>query len=130
MEARIKELLAIRQLIGYLEVQEDSDICLVRDLSRLWAEQVQDYLSCELGSRVREGSSERSSGDGLKDITPRETAVLSALILGKSNKEIAGELFITESTVKYHICNLFSKMHVSNRTQAVRVAIEKGLTCE
>ena len=62
-----------------------------------------------------------------RDLTERESTVLEALVQGKRNKDIAGELFITERTVKYHVNALFTKLRVQNRTQAVRAAVEQGL---
>lgn len=46
---------------------------------------------------------------------------------GKCNLEIAGALTISESTVKYHLNNIFSKLGVSDRTQAVLEALKQGL---
>jgi DNA-binding CsgD family transcriptional regulator/two-component sensor histidine kinase len=60
-------------------------------------------------------------------INDRELEVLQLLARGARNKEIAAELFITVSTVEKHIASLFTKLGVSNRTEAVRVAIGKGL---
>ena len=62
-----------------------------------------------------------------RELTEREATVLRALALGKRNKDIARELFITERTVKYHIHGLFTKLRVNNRTEAVRAAIDQGL---
>jgi len=61
------------------------------------------------------------------DLTPREQEVLTLIAQGHSNKEIARELCISEKTVKNHINNIFSKLHVYDRTQAVLYAIRKGL---
>jgi len=72
------------------------------------------------------GVQERRSAHG-RELTDREATVLSALVEGKRNKDIAGELFITERTVKYHIHGLFTKLQVKNRTEAVRTALEHGL---
>jgi two-component system, NarL family, response regulator len=47
---------------------------------------------------------------------------------GKTNQEICGELCISESTVKFHINNIFSKLEVSDRTQAIVLAIKRGIT--
>ena len=71
-------------------------------------------------------SQERRSRNG-RALTEREVTVLQALALGKRNKDIARELFITERTVKYHINGLFTKLRVKNRTEAVRAAIDQGL---
>ncbi len=62
--------------------------------------------------------------DGL---TEREIEVLTLIGEGRSNKEIARQLTISEKTVKNHISNIFSKLHVCDRTQAVLYAIRKGL---
>jgi NarL family two-component system response regulator LiaR len=61
------------------------------------------------------------------DLTPRELEVLTLIAEGMGNKEIAQELVISEKTVKNHINNIFSKLHVSDRGQAMLYAIRKGL---
>jgi DNA-binding NarL/FixJ family response regulator len=75
-----------------------------------------------VGRRVQKRRSAHS-----RELTDREATVLNALVQGKRNKDIAGELFITERTVKYHVNALFTKLRVQNRTQAVRAAVEQGL---
>jgi two-component system NarL family response regulator len=60
-------------------------------------------------------------------LTQREFDVLALIADGRSNKEIAGRLFITEGTVKLHTSNLFHKLNVGSRTEAMKVAIERGL---
>jgi len=61
-------------------------------------------------------------------LTPREQDVLSELTKGKSNREIASSLFVTEKTVKTHISNIFAKLLVQDRTQAALYAVKHGLT--
>lgn len=61
-------------------------------------------------------------------LTPRERDVLAELTKGKSNREIAGSLFVTEKTVKTHISNIFTKLQVQDRTQAALYAVKHGLT--
>jgi two-component system NarL family response regulator len=61
------------------------------------------------------------------DLTEREIEVLALVGQGLTNKQIAGELVISEKTVKNHISNIFSKLHVCDRTQAALYAIRKGL---
>lgn len=51
-------------------------------------------------------------------LTKRESEVLKRLASGASNREISRSLFITESTVKRHIYNIFAKLNVRNRTEA------------
>jgi DNA-binding NarL/FixJ family response regulator len=61
------------------------------------------------------------------DLTPREADVLRAIAAGRSNAEIATELFISEVTVKSHINHLFAKIHARSRAEAVRYAYDHGL---
>jgi two-component system NarL family response regulator len=60
-------------------------------------------------------------------LTPRELAALQLVASGQSNKEIATALDISERTVKSHLAHLFDKLHVTSRTEAVRVATRRGL---
>ena len=61
------------------------------------------------------------------DLSPREMEVLELIAGGRSNKEIAVALSLSEKTVKNHINNIFSKLHVCDRTQAMLYAIRQGL---
>lgn len=63
----------------------------------------------------------------LEELTPREKDVLVLLAQGKQNKEIALELDITERTVKFHISSILGKLGAGNRTEAVRIAVQRGL---
>lgn len=65
--------------------------------------------------------------DGLPGLTDREIEILRLLGQGKSNKEIAQELFISVNTVKVHLNNVFKKLGVSSRTEATLHAIEHKL---
>ena len=60
-------------------------------------------------------------------LTQRKLEVLQLAADGMSNKEIAGKLVISEKTAKYHIANIFSKLQVNDRTQAVLYVLRKGL---
>jgi len=60
-------------------------------------------------------------------ISPRELEVLSLMAAGKRNKEIAGELSIAEDTVKMHVRNILSKLQVNDRTEAVTIALRRGI---
>ncbi len=60
-------------------------------------------------------------------VTPRELATLRLMADGKSNKEIATTLGISERTVKTHLGHLFEKLGVTSRTEALKVATRRGL---
>jgi DNA-binding NarL/FixJ family response regulator len=78
------------------------------------------YLPPQLAAKL----AERVSGQAL---SPREIEVLQRMAVGKSNKEIGSELFISEGTVKTHIKSIFSKLDVVSRTEAVATATRRGL---
>lgn len=61
------------------------------------------------------------------ELTAREREVLALLAVGKSNKEIAAQLHIAEVTVKCHLGMIFLRLGVSDRTQAIIVAAQRGL---
>jgi two-component system NarL family response regulator len=60
-------------------------------------------------------------------VTPRELSTLRLMADGKSNKEIATALGISERTVKSHLGHLFEKLGVTSRTEAIKVATRRGL---
>ena len=60
-------------------------------------------------------------------LSGREVQVLSLMAAGKRNKEIAADLSIAEDTVKMHVRNIFSKLNVTDRTEAVTVALRRGI---
>jgi DNA-binding NarL/FixJ family response regulator len=60
-------------------------------------------------------------------LSPREGEVLRMLAEGLGNKEIAWQLGISEHTVKFHVASIFAKLGVSSRTEAVTIAIRRGL---
>lgn len=60
-------------------------------------------------------------------LTPRELTALKLMADGKSNKEIASELGISDRTVKTHLGHLFEKLNVTSRTEAIKVASRRGL---
>lgn len=65
--------------------------------------------------------------ESMIQLTPREKEVLAALAQGKSNRDIAGELYITEYTVKKHVSQILDKLELADRTQAALYAVSRGL---
>jgi NarL family two-component system response regulator LiaR len=71
----------------------------------------------------------RTSGTPLPghDLTEREREVLALMVGGYNNTEISDKLVVSKSTVKFHVSNILSKLHVSSRTEAVALALQKNL---
>ena len=65
--------------------------------------------------------------DGPDALTDREMEVLQLMVRGYRNKDIAERLYITERTVKFHAGIIFQKLNVSSRSEAIAVAIQRGL---
>jgi DNA-binding NarL/FixJ family response regulator len=78
----------------------------------------------KIPSFVAEKLAERMGGPAL---TTRELEVLRRIVAGRSNKEIASDLNISEATVKTHINSLLSKLGVTDRTQAATTALQRGI---
>ena len=75
------------------------------------------------------GGGDRPAGEdeGYSDLTAREREVLKLVASGRANKEIAASLGISERTVKTHISNIFSKLELTDRTQAALYFHNRGL---
>lgn len=65
----------------------------------------------------------RAAPASTSDLTEREEAILQLVAQGKTNKEIAAELFLSEKTVKHYMTNVLQKLHVRNRVEAALIAI-------
>ena len=76
---------------------------------------------------VRDAAPEAEAAGSPFGLTPREQEVLMRVALGRTNRQIAGELFISESTAGVHVSNILSKLGVATRTEAARVALSQGL---
>jgi two-component system NarL family response regulator len=80
----------------------------------------QTYLPASIGASLAQRISE-------DELSPREVGILHHIASGSSNKEIGSQLGISESTVKGHVNHLLSKLKVRDRTEAVTVALRRGL---
>ena len=92
------------------------------------------YLPSALSSRFfeyfqrsfKEEANTQNEENLLSYLTSREEEVLDLLTQGNNYKAIAGKLFISETTVKTHVNNIFQKLQVNDRTQAVLYALNNG----
>jgi DNA-binding NarL/FixJ family response regulator len=78
------------------------------------------YIPPKVGVKLAERMNEL-------ELSEREREVLRLIATGKSNQEIGAALSITESTVKYHVNKILSKLKVNDRTQAAIAALKRGL---
>ncbi|MFW6238277.1 MAG: response regulator [Halanaerobiales bacterium] len=76
---------------------------------------------------VEERVEQSEEEEEIEKLSNREQEVMEHLAQGMSNREIAGALYISEKTVKNHVSNILKKLNVNDRTQAVIVALKKGM---
>lgn len=87
-----------------------------------------ETMARRLRVRLGSGPATSPSPDRAYGLTPREMEVLNEVAAGHTNREIAQDLFISESTAGVHVSNILGKLGVSTRTEAARVALDQGLT--
>lgn len=103
------------ELLRAVRVVAAGDALLAPSITRLVIEQFAHRpVNAQLGAQ-------------LESLTQREREVLRMLARGRSNAELAAELFVSEGTVKTHVSNLLAKLGLRDRVQAVVVAYESGL---
>jgi DNA-binding NarL/FixJ family response regulator len=78
------------------------------------------WIPAEVGAKLAKRVADR-------ELTPREWEVPNAVVDGKSNKEIATVFKISEGTVKVHMTHILEKLRVTGRTEAINVAVRRGL---
>ena len=79
------------------------------------------------GEQVLAAFGPAATPDTAEVLSPQEIRILSLMAEGASNKDIAGNLFITVGTAKWHVRNIYEKLDVSNRTQAINRGREWGI---
>jgi DNA-binding NarL/FixJ family response regulator len=84
-------------------------------------------IARRLVERFVTASSKPASGPPTDRLSAREVDVWKALARGLSNQEIAGELFVSEATVKTHVARILAKLEIRDRAQAIITAYETGL---
>ncbi len=109
---------------GYL-LKDMCEADLERVLERIVAGE--PALSPGLAAKILAELARVSQGKREDDLTRREREVLELVARGATNREIAAALFVSESTVNFHMRNILAKLHLKNRAQAVAYAIRTGL---
>jgi DNA-binding NarL/FixJ family response regulator len=105
-----------RELAGAVRTVAAGDALLAPEITR---RMIEDYVR-----RPRPGSAAPAA---LADLTSREREVLALIARGRSNSEIAAELYLSEPTVKTHVSRVLAKLDLRDRVQAVVLAYESGL---
>ena len=92
------------------------------------AQRNEAVLHSEVAAKLmQEFTAPRPADEQVEQLTEREMDVLRLIAKGQSNKEIADTLIISEKTVKTHVSNILSKLHLADRTQAAIYALRQRL---
>lgn len=115
---------------GYLlkDIPPDELVHAIRE-TYLGNVQLHPEIARKLMSAVaaqEETSGSRAMANSDSSLTAREQEVLDLIADGLSNRDIAGKMFISEKTVKTHVSNILSKLHLVDRTQAAIYALKHG----
>jgi NarL family two-component system response regulator LiaR len=108
--------------IGYVRKDADPEVLLAAIRAAARGQSVIDPAVA--GSVLHDLVGRRVPGD---ELTAREQDVLRQLAQARTNKEVAAALGISEETVKTHVGNILSKLHLAHRTEAVLFALKRGL---
>ncbi len=80
-------------------------------------------LTQKVFAKVREAT-RRAEGDAFADLTDQEMKILALIAEGKTNREIANEVFLSEKTVRNYVSSILAKLHLSTRAQAAAFAVQ------
>ncbi len=114
--------LEIEPFLTYLEGVERGEAAISRELSGVLLNAVSRQ------GQERWGGSDAEIGrPNAPELTPRQVGIIQLVAQGLSNKEIAERLSVSEHTIKYHLGEIFRRLQVKNRDQAIKQAIYRGL---
>lgn len=116
-------------LLKNIQSQEFGELIngLARGEAALTKEMAAKILAEFAKQDIEDKKEESDSEITAEQLTIREKEVLEQLSTGLSNKDIGAALNISENTVKYHVRNILSKLHLNSRTQAAAYALRKGI---
>lgn len=121
----------LQQAIQHLTAQQPTNALHRVEDAKLEVEHIQQQLQFMLAeSQEKPPLSPEEEADSLYPFSPlsnRELEVIELVQKGHTNKQIADFLFISERTVKFHISSILSKLQAKTRTEAVNIAIQRGL---
>lgn len=107
------------------DVEPDQLVSAIRAVNR-GESQLHPKVTSHVMTHLAGGADQKEQR--LEELTRREREVLAEIAKGKSNKEIAASLVITEKTVKTHVSNILAKLELADRTQAALYAVKHGIS--
>src|SRR5215469_13464985 len=107
--------------------RENINLTGVQDGEPFIQPKIANKLLIEFGRKERSATLQPSRSAQEEELSPREIEILKLLAEGASNRKIAEQLVLAEGTVKNHVSNILSKLHIENRTQAAYLARERKL---
>ncbi len=122
----LERALTLAQPEGYIRIFLDEGDVMTRLLCQVQSRQVRSGYATELLSKIGRisGMTQPSMQILIEPLTTRELEVLKLIEAGHSNQEISEKLFISITTVKRHISNIYAKLGVKSRTQAIAIGKE------
>ncbi len=119
---------------GYL-LKEESSSTITDMLLNLWdngAGPISPSIAYKILQMIQNNASEKKINNDLPNedfflLSDREKEILQLICRGLDYKEIASQIFVSPNTVKKHIFNIYNKLHVSSKAQAMRIAYQRGL---
>jgi DNA-binding NarL/FixJ family response regulator len=115
------------QLIEAIRAAHRGESLLDTEVAARILDQFSSMIGGDAPSQLVHADESAMPQTNIPKLTPRELEVLALMSQGARNKEIAESLVIAERTVKIHVGNVLGKLQVSNRTEAVAVALKMGL---
>jgi LuxR family maltose regulon positive regulatory protein len=123
----LRKALALATPEQYVRTFADEGEALAALLDRASSHSVMPPYREVVAAAFREGVAESRALSSVAVLTSRELEVLSHIAAGESNREIARHLVVTLPTIKRHVSNIFDKLGVTSRTQAVARARQRGM---
>ena len=119
---------------GYL-LKEESSSTITDMLMNLWengAGPISPSIAYKILQMIQNNSAQKKINEDLPNddfflLSEREKEILQLICRGLDYKEIASQIFVSPNTVKKHIFNIYNKLHVSSKAQAMRIAYLRGL---
>jgi DNA-binding NarL/FixJ family response regulator len=119
---------------GYL-LKEESSLTITDMLMNLWengAGPISPSIAYKILQMIQSNATEKKINEDLPNedfflLSEREKEILQFICRGLDYKEIAAKIFVSPNTVKKHIFNIYNKLHVSSKAQAMRIAYLRGL---